>query len=256
MQKKGIQVIINRNLAEKHFGERRIIRYQVTDCLLYTSSCNEEGESLVEKRWIAYPYHIWMAIFTVVPLALIVFYAFTLPNEFTFSLENIKRVMEPLYLEVLLRSIYLALVSTVICFIIGYPMALILSETSIKYRNMLVLMVVIPMWMNFLLRTYAWMTLLERKGLINSILTNLHLPTINILYTDYAAVSYTHLKETVEKIREFTGMINSSVNETVDKGAATLEIVSQQTSAIESVANELIKLSETAAALYNLAHEK
>ncbi|WP_455577202.1 PocR ligand-binding domain-containing protein [Anaerosinus sp.] len=63
-------------------------------------------------------------------------------------------------------------------------------------------------------------------------------------------------KETVEKIREFTGMINSSVNETVDKGAATLEIVSQQTSAIESVANELIKLSETAAALYNLAHEK
>lgn len=63
-------------------------------------------------------------------------------------------------------------------------------------------------------------------------------------------------KETVEKIREFTGMINSSVNETVDKGAATLEIVSQQTSAIESVANELIKLSETAAELYNLAHEK
>ncbi len=63
-------------------------------------------------------------------------------------------------------------------------------------------------------------------------------------------------KETVEKIREFTGMINSSVNETVDKGAATLEIVSQQTSAIESVANELVKLSETAAELYNLAHEK
>lgn len=63
-------------------------------------------------------------------------------------------------------------------------------------------------------------------------------------------------KETVEKIREFTGMINSSVNETVDKGAATLEIVNQQTSAIESVANELVKLSETAAELYNLAHEK
>lgn len=142
----------------------------------------------MEKRWIVYPYHIWMAIFTVVPLALIVFYAFTLPNEFTFSLENIKRVLEPLYLEVLLHSVYLALISTLICFIIGYPMALFLSETSIKYRNMLVLMVVIPMWMNFLLRTYAWMTLLERKGLINSILTNLHLPTINILYTDYAVI--------------------------------------------------------------------
>lgn len=140
------------------------------------------------KRWIVYPYHVWMAIFTVVPLALIFFYAFTMPGEMRFTFTNIQRVMESLYLEVLLRSIYLAAISTLLCFLVGYPMAMILAETSVKYRSMLVLMIVIPMWMNFLLRTYAWMTLLERKGLINSVLMYLHLPTINILYTDYAVV--------------------------------------------------------------------
>lgn len=140
------------------------------------------------KSWIAYPYHLWMGIFTVVPLGLIFFYAFTSSNDWQFTIENMQRVMDPIYMSVFLHSIYLALLSTVVCFLIGYPMALILAETNIKYRNMLVLMIVIPMWMNFLLRTYAWMTLLERKGLINSILTYLSLPTINILYTDYAVV--------------------------------------------------------------------
>lgn len=142
----------------------------------------------MEKRWIVYPYHIWMVIFTVIPLALIVFYAFTTPNTFDFTLDNIKRVMEPLYLEVLLRSVYLALLSTLICLLIGYPMAMILAETPLKYRNMLLLLIVIPMWINFLLRTYAWMTLLERKGLINTILLYFDLPAINILYTDYAVI--------------------------------------------------------------------
>lgn len=140
------------------------------------------------KGWIAYPYHAWIAIFTVVPLALIFFYAFTPPNEWRFTLENMERVMDPIYMDVFLHSIYLALLCTLLCFLIGYPMAIILAETPIRYRNMLVLMIVIPMWMNFLLRTYAWMTLLERKGLINTALAYLSLPPINILYTDYAVV--------------------------------------------------------------------
>lgn len=140
------------------------------------------------NRWIVYPYHIWMLIFTVVPLMLIFWYAFTVKGEWQFTLENINRVMDPIYLSVFMHSIYLALLSTLVCFILGYPMALILAEAPIKYRNMLVLLVVIPMWMNFLLRTYAWMTLLERKGLINTLLVSLHLPPLQILYTDYAVI--------------------------------------------------------------------
>ncbi|WP_019554903.1 ABC transporter permease [Propionispira raffinosivorans] len=139
------------------------------------------------KKWLTYPYHIWMALFTVIPLALIVFFAFTSPTG-EFTLTAMQRVVDPIYLGVFWHSIYLAGLSTILCFLIGYPMAMILAGTKLKYRSMLVLMIVIPMWMNFLLRTYAWMTLLERKGLINIILTSLHLPAVNILYTDYAVV--------------------------------------------------------------------
>lgn len=139
------------------------------------------------KKWLMYPYHIWMALFTVIPLALIVFFAFTSPTG-EFTLTAMQRVVDPIYLGVFWHSIYLAGLSTILCFLIGYPMAMILAGTKLKYRSMLVLMIVIPMWMNFLLRTYAWMTLLERKGLINIVLTSLHLPVINILYTDYAVL--------------------------------------------------------------------
>lgn len=140
------------------------------------------------KGFAVYPYYVWLGIFTVVPLGLIFFYAFTLPGEWSFSWDNMRRVADPVYMDVFLHSIYLAVLSTAVCFLLGYPLALILAETKIKYRNMLVLLLVIPMWMNFLLRTYAWMTLLERKGLINSALAYLGLPALNILYTDYAVV--------------------------------------------------------------------
>lgn len=140
------------------------------------------------KMWLVYPYRLWMLIFTVIPLLLIFFYAFTAGETMTFSTEHIRRAAEPIYLNVLGRSVWLAGISTIICFVIAYPMAMILTKSPVRYRNMLVMMIVIPMWMNFLLRTYSWMTLLEKKGLINSLLTYFNLPTINILYTDYAVV--------------------------------------------------------------------
>ncbi len=140
------------------------------------------------KKSLAYPYYVWMAIFTVVPLTLIVFYAFTAKGSWTFTLENMRRVIEPLYLDVLWHSVYLAVVSTALCFFIGYPMAMIMAAAKVKYRHMLVLLMVIPMWMNFLLRTYAWMTILERRGLLNQALDYFQLPPIQILYTDYAVM--------------------------------------------------------------------
>lgn len=142
----------------------------------------------MERRWLVYPYHVWMLLFTVVPLALIFYFVFTVKGTYAFTLENIQQAASPVYLKVLWHSVWLAAVSTFACFIIGYPMAMILATCRVKYRNMLVVLTVIPMWMNFLLRTYAWMTLLEKNGLINVILSFFHISPLHLLYTDGAVL--------------------------------------------------------------------
>ncbi|WP_129723750.1 ABC transporter permease [Xylanivirga thermophila] len=144
----------------------------------------------MKKTWVAYPYLVWMVLFIVVPLFLVVFYSITIPtdNGIQFTLENFKRFMDPIYLDVLWHSILLALISTLVCLILGYPMAMILAGKDIDKKNILVLLFVIPMWMNFLLRTYAWLTLLEKRGFINIFLKFLGLPALNILYNDQAVV--------------------------------------------------------------------
>ena len=131
----------------------------------------------MKTKKLAYPYVLWMGIFILIPLLLVVFFAITKGDSqnfstFTLSLENLKRAFAPLYLKVLVRSVNLAFISTIICLIIGYPMAYIISREKPKKRNIMVLMFVIPMWMNFLLRTYAWLTLLGKNGLINTFITN------------------------------------------------------------------------------------
>lgn len=142
------------------------------------------------KKWTATPYAIWSGIFIVFPLALILFYSFTkqTPSGYEFSLENYRTFMEPLYLNILFRSLALAVIATIFCLILGYPLAMILSRMSLKKRNMFVLLLVLPMWMNFLLRTYAWMSILGKNGFINSALKFLGLPTLNLLYNDGAVI--------------------------------------------------------------------
>ena len=144
----------------------------------------------MKKTWVSYPYILWMIIFTIVPLLLVLYYSFTKTENgmVVFTLDNFIRVMEPTYLKVLWRSIVLAVISTVVCFILGYPVAMILAGKDISRKSTLVMLMVVPMWMNFLLRTYAWMTLLDRKGVINSILGTLGLPQVHLLYTDFAVV--------------------------------------------------------------------
>ena len=144
----------------------------------------------MKKNIVAYPYVLWAIIFIVFPLFLILFYSVVVQTDtgYTFTLEHFKRVFDPLYAVLFWRSIKLALISTLLCLVIGYPMAYILAGVNVRFRNMLVLLLVVPMWMNFLARTYAWMTLLEKNGLINKLLMFLHLPTVNILYTDYAVL--------------------------------------------------------------------
>ena len=136
----------------------------------------------------AYPYVVWSAIFIVIPLLLIVFFSFTskVDGRFVFSFENFQRLFEPIYFTVFIRSIWLAFLSTVSCLILGYPIAYIISKLPIKRRNMLILLFILPMWMNFLLRTYAWMAILGRDGLINTLLGYIGIGPIKMLYTDGA----------------------------------------------------------------------
>lgn len=147
----------------------------------------------MKMKKASYPYIIWMGVFIVVPLFLILYFAFTTGdsqnfNTFNFSLDNFKRFLTPTYLKVLSRSLNLAFVSTVICLILGYPVALIISKEKARKRNIMILMFVIPMWMNFLLRTYAWLTLLGRNGFINFIITKIGFQPLELMYNDKAVL--------------------------------------------------------------------
>ncbi|MBU5257449.1 ABC transporter permease [Tissierella praeacuta] len=147
----------------------------------------------MKMKKVAYPYILWMVIFIVIPLLLIMYFAFTRGDSqnfstFQFSLDNFKRFFTPTYLKVLGRSVNLAFISTVICLILGYPMAFIISKEKIRKRNIMILMFVIPMWMNFLLRTYAWLTLLGRNGFINFLVTKLGFKPLELMYNDKAVL--------------------------------------------------------------------
>lgn len=138
----------------------------------------------------SFPYLIWSCIFIVAPLLLVTGYAVTVPVDggFAFSPENLQRFMEPVYLKVLLRSVKLALLCTVFCFLLGYPAAFILSRAAKKTRTFLILFFILPTWMNSLLRTYAWMSILERSGIINSFLNSIGIGTIDFMYREGTVV--------------------------------------------------------------------
>ncbi|SCN24608.1 Spermidine/putrescine transport system permease protein PotB [Clostridium sp. N3C] len=139
------------------------------------------------KSIAQYPYIVWSIIFIVVPLFLILYFSFTNSGG-AFTLENYEKLFQPNYMKVFYNSVKLAAISTVLCLILGYPIAYILSKLDPKYRTLLMLLLIVPMWMNFLLRTYAWMSIIGRNGIINTILKAIGLPTMNILYTDTAVV--------------------------------------------------------------------
>jgi spermidine/putrescine transport system permease protein len=144
----------------------------------------------MKQRWLAAPYLIWMIIFIVVPMFLVLFYSVAEQTGGGWRLtgDHFRRFVDPIYINVLIRSIVLALVSTLICLLLGYPMAAILASREYSRKKIMYMLIVLPMWMNFLLRTYAWMTLLERNGVINSFLSLLRLPALDILYTNQAVI--------------------------------------------------------------------
>lgn len=139
---------------------------------------------------IASPYILWSGIFIVIPLFLILFFAFTKTENgaYVFTINNFKELMQPMYFRIFYKSIKLALMSTALCLLIGYPAAYIIAKSKANRQGTLLMLAIIPMWMNFLLRTYAWSAILGRNGVLNTILTAIGLPAINILYTDSAVL--------------------------------------------------------------------
>ena len=140
----------------------------------------------MKRSLFAAPYGVWMLLFTVVPIFLIFYYAFTWNGEFT--LANFELFLAPEFIGILTFSLWMALLCTLICLLVGYPAALFLASRDFKRANIVVVLFVIPMWMNFLLRTYAWMTLLEKNGLINKFFGLFGLGPFNMINTSGAVV--------------------------------------------------------------------
>ena len=139
---------------------------------------------------LATPYAIWSVLFIVIPLILIVFFSFTkqVDGRYMFTLDNFDKFFNVMYFKVVRRSLVLAFISTVLCLIVGYPTAYIISKAKPSKRATLLLLCILPMWMNFLLRTYAWSAILGKNGFINTLLGMVGLGPINILYTDAAVL--------------------------------------------------------------------
>lgn len=184
------------------------------------------------KVWLSTPYGIWTVLFTVIPLFLIVLYSFSKGDAFggivyDFTGENYKNFLEPIYLNVFWRSISLAFQSTLICFLIGYPMAYVISKSNIKRRNLMVVLFILPLWTNFLLRTYAWMVILREQGILNELLMSLGLidTPIKFLYTNGAVLMgmvYNFLPFMVLPIYSVLSKIDNSLIEAAeDLGATT-----------------------------------
>lgn len=143
------------------------------------------------RRLILYPYTIWAIIFILAPLLLVVFLGFTstVDGETVFSLANFEKFFsDPIYWKVFLRSVGYAVLSTVICLLLGYPLAYILASSKSRHRGFLLLLVILPTWINLMLRTYAWLSLLENSGLINRFLALLGLPPFEFMYHGYSIV--------------------------------------------------------------------
>ena len=177
-------------------------------------------------RLMASPYIAWAIIFIVVPLCMVIYYGLTNADG-NFSFENIATIVKPGYIKALKRSVILALVSTLVCFLLSYPLGMILASMKLKKNAYIVTLFILPMWMNFLLRTLTWMTLLEGKGVINTILEFLHLPTMNIINTSGAIVLgmvYNFLPFMILPIYNSLNRIDENViNAARDLGADSLQ---------------------------------
>lgn len=143
--------------------------------------------SIRNTKWLSFPYILWMAGFIIIPLIVILYYGLT-TNENRLTSENIGTILNPVNLRALRLALELSIISTIICLLLAYPLAMILNKSKIKSNSFIVMIIILPMWMNFLLRTIAWQNILERTGIINTILKFFNLPMLNIINTPSAII--------------------------------------------------------------------
>ena len=144
-------------------------------------------------RHMAYPYVLWITIMIALPMFLIVMYAFTTKGNnvatIKFTLDNFKYFFsDAIFLDVLRRSLWIAVLTTMICILVGYPAAYIIANSGVKARNVLILLITLPMWINMLVRTYAWMGILQDDGIINTILGFFGIGPFTMIHTTFAVV--------------------------------------------------------------------
>lgn len=138
------------------------------------------------------PYVVWCILFILIPVVLLAIYAFTTGGNpvktLNFTLINFMKINEPTYIRVFIKSLELGVITTLICLILSYPLAFIISRTPDQYQDLLIMLVTIPTWINMLLRTYAWMNLLSDNGIINGILGMLHIAPVSMMYTNFSVI--------------------------------------------------------------------
>ena len=139
------------------------------------------------QRAAAAPHIVWSVLFIIAPLIFVIYYAFT-NSDGAFTFQNIADLAQPSYLEIFMRSVCFAFLATIICLIIGYPIAYFITKASPKAQKILIMLIMLPMWMNFLIRTYSWMALLEDSGIINTFLGLLGIGPIHMINTEGAVI--------------------------------------------------------------------
>ena len=139
---------------------------------------------------LLFPAGFWLFFFFLVPLGIVLAYSFAQRGvyggiEWAFSLENYARALDPLYVKILWRSLGMALFTTIFCLVCGYPFAYFIAFAPARLKNLLLILLIIPFWTNFLIRTYAWIVILQEEGLINSLLLSIGVirQPLNLLYT-------------------------------------------------------------------------
>ncbi|MBP3338945.1 MAG: ABC transporter permease [Lachnospiraceae bacterium] len=141
----------------------------------------------LKNTLVAGPYLVWIIGFIVIPLMFVLYYGLT-DGDGKFTLDNVRAISEPIYYEALFLSLDLALVCTIICFLLAFPLALILRNMKITNKGFIVFLFILPMWMNFLLRTYAWQAILDINGVLDTFLGFFGIEGFSIINTPAAIV--------------------------------------------------------------------
>lgn len=178
------------------------------------------------NRLIASPYLLWSALFVIAPMFFVVYYSFTnSAGEITF--ENITELGK--YTDTFLRSIWFGILATIICLVLAYPIAYIIAQTSSNTQRTLVALVMLPMWMNFLIRTYSWMAILQDTGIINTFLSKVGIDTVRMINTPGAVILgmvYNFLPFMILPLYSVMAKLDRSVIEAAqDLGGNRLDIV-------------------------------